>query len=141
MKVKDMREFLTDKVDVVPRKNEDVIAMYDEKMGDTTGLEMAVSKESNIEQTGEEYTYVGYGDTPPHMIKFMGIQMFVRGQSVRVTDERVLAKIGTNRSFVKGKADMEEVFKQDEVAAKRAEKQREEDVKTQIMVERANRKG
>ena len=136
-----MREFLADKVDVVPRKNEDVIALYNEKMGDTSGLEIAVAETKQVAQVGEEYTYVGSGDTPPHMIKFMGIQNFVRGQPVFVTDARVLAKIGTNRSFVKGKADMEEAFKQDELAAKRAEKQREEDTKIQIMVERANRKG
>lgn len=135
MQVKEMREFLTDKVDTVPRKNEDVITMYNEKCADDVPRET-----TKVAADGEEWTYVGFGDTPPHMVNFMGMQVFVRGQPVMVTDERVLAKID-NRCFVRGKANMEEAYASDELAAKRVQKQREEDVKTQIIVDRANRKG
>lgn len=137
MNTGEMREYLKDKVKTVPRSNKDVEALYNEMNGIVTEIVQpeTVAAEDNI------YTYIGYGDTPPHMIKFMDIQVFTRGQPTPVTDPRVLAKIGLNRSFVKGEADMDEVFKQDELAAKRAQKQREEDQKLQIMVERQNRKG
>lgn len=137
MNTGEMREYLKDKVKTVPRSNKDVEALY----LDLTGMTLSKNNETQPGAlTDNVYTYIGYGDTPPHMIKFMDIQVFTRGQPTPVTDPRVLAKIGLNRSFVKGEADMDEVFKQDELAAKRAQKQREEDQKLQIMVERQNRK-
>lgn len=134
MQVKQMREYLKDKVETVPRSNTDVELLY-RKMSGTEA-----SNEPNLPDAGDIYTYIGYGDTPPHTIKFMGIQHFIRGVATKVTDPRVLAKIGGNRSFVKGEADMDKVFAEDELWAKRVQKQREEDVKTQIAIERQNRK-
>ena len=144
MKTKDMREFLKDKVETVPRSNADVEKLYNEMNGITVQTVEPVHVES-VEvkpteiSTGDEYTYVGYGDTPPHMINFMGLQVFMRGTPVKVTDPRVLEKVKVNRSFVKGKADINKMHEQDELAAKRAQKQREEDLKMQIEVERQNR--
>lgn len=144
MNVKEMREYLKDKVATVPRSNKDVELLY-RKMNGLEVQEMVqdVPREAiepKAVSTGEEWTYVGWGDTPPHMIKFMGIQNFIRGTPVKVTDPRVLEKIKDNRSFVKGAVDMDKIFEQDELAAKKAQKQREEDQKIQIMVERENRK-
>lgn len=139
MQVKEMREILKTQVESIPRSNIDVVKLYNKLNDADHPVPEQPVQEQSVER-GEEYTYIGSGDTPPHMIKYMSIQTFVRGNPVRVTDPRVLAKIATNRSFVKGKADMEKVFEQDEIAAKRAQKQREEDLKTQIAVERQNRR-
>ncbi len=99
----------------------------------------AVVNPKEIELAGEIYTYVGSGDTPPHMTNFMSMQKFVRGQAVRVTNPIVLGKISHHRDFVKGEVDPESMFAKDEVAAKKVQNQRDEDVKTQIAMDRQNK--
>lgn len=133
MEIKDMREVLKDVVDVVPRKNDDVEKLYNEKFSDS-------SKTSNVvELTKNIYTYVGKGPTPPPVIKYLGIQSFTRGVATEVTDPRVLAEIDGNASFVKGSVDPDVLIENDEKANARVQFLREEDVKIQIAVERANR--
>lgn len=123
MDVKDMREKLADVVEVVPRSNEDVEALFLEK----------------FPEAKDTYTYIGQGDTPPNIIKFMGIQVFSRGKATQVSDPRVLKKISNNPCFIKGEVSSEELYENDEVARKRVDKQREEDVKVQIEVDRQNK--
>ena len=149
MEVKEMRTALKEVVETVPRSNLAVIELYNKKFGenetpcdvigapDTT---VKLKPEPNqVARVGNEYTYIGFGDEPPPVIKFMGLQVFTRGIPTMVTNAEVLAKIGTNRSFVKGKVDGERIVEQDELAKKRCEKIREEDTKIQIMSERKNR--
>lgn len=90
---------------------------------------------------GEVYTYVGFGDTPPHMIKFMGLQNFIRGQATTVTRIDVLEKIKNHKCFVKGEVDPDVLFGNDKVAAAKAQFRRDEDMKLQIVMDRKNRKG
>jgi len=137
MDIKKMREELESVVDTVPRKNDDVVKLYNEKFSDDEKAENVVS----IIEKDNQYTYIGAGDTPPHMICFMGIQNFVRGELTTVTDHDVLAKIAGNQCFVKGVYDMDEAFEADKEAKKKVELQQEEDVKTQIYMDRENRKG
>lgn len=135
MEVKQMREQLKDVVDTVPRSNDAVAAMYKEKV-----LGEAPEKPLTIVPSENEYTYVGSGETPPHMIKFMGIQVFSRGQLTKVTNPEVLAKIKNNQSFVKGAVSQDDLYDADMKAKEKADLQREEDVKTQIHFDRQNSK-
>ena len=143
MNIKEKREFLKDRVTTVPRSNADVEKLYNEMIEPAQTVEPMTVEPVEVKpadvSASDEYTYVGYGDTPPHMINFMGLQVFMRGTPVKVTNPRVLEKVKVNRSFVKGKADINKMHEQDELAAKRAQKQREEDLKMQIEVERQNR--
>lgn len=148
MDVKKMREELATVVDTVPRKNEDVIAMYNEKFK-TIDSHDEISNAADVslgnviamqKPSDNTYTYVGAGEEPPHQIKFMDIQVFTRGQATEVTNPAVLAKIKTNRSFVKGSVDADTMYEADQKAKKEADLQREEDVKVQIEAEREQRK-
>lgn len=56
-------------------------------------------------EKAETYTYVGAGTDIPDVIKFMGLQEFVRGEETAVTNPRVLEKIKDHPCFVKGAAD------------------------------------
>lgn len=132
MNVKDMREALKDVVDTVPRSNNDVVKLYNEKFQEV--------EVSNVTQLVKNiYTYIGQGPTPPPVIKYMGIQSFTRGVATEVTDPRILEKIDGNASFVKGSVDPDVLIENDEKANKMVELLKEEDLKTQIMAERANR--
>ena len=137
MKVKEMRQVLKNHVDVVTRSNKDVEALYNKIVHYHVGEVMPAA----LPDAGETWTYLGAGVTPPHTIKYMGIQHFIRGVPTIVTDPRVLERIGGNRSFAKGEVDMEQYFDQDELAAKRAQEILDEGLKLQIMIERENRKG
>lgn len=75
-------------------------------------------------QDAEIFTYIGVGDEPPRKINFMGMQEFVRGKATEVTDQRILAKIRTNASFIEGEVEMELLHERDEKATKKAEEQR-----------------
>ena len=134
MNTKEMREFLKDKVKTVPRSNADVEKLYNEMTAHSSESIEIVPRE-----TGEEYTYIGAGPTPPHVIKFMGLQTFVRGQPTKVTDSRVLAKMPGNKCFVKGRIDPEKLTEQDELAAKIEQNIRHEELKIQIEMDRINR--
>jgi len=47
-----------------------------------------------------KYQYIGYGDTPPESIKFMGLVRFrLNGPYVDVLDQKVLDKLKTHRCF------------------------------------------
>lgn len=137
MDIKKMRDELKGIVDTVPRKNEDVVKLYNEKFSGDEKAENVVS----IIAKDNEYTYIGAGDEPPHMIDFMGLQKFIRGELTEVTNPLVLSKISGNKCFVKGAYDKEKLFANDKEAKKEADLQREEDTKTQIYFERQNRKG
>lgn len=142
MDTKEMREKLADVVDTVPRSNEDMQALYAEKFGDVvveSDDTVVESKPLSIVKKDNIYTYIGAGETPPNIIKFMGIQVFSRGQATEVTDKRILAKIAGNASFVKGEVEAETLYDNDEKAKAKADAQREEDVKIQIEVERQNK--
>lgn len=153
MQVKAMREYLKDKVETVPRSNADVEKMFNHMTNPIQPIDEQKSLNELVDEkfprkeptpaveAGEIWTYVGFGVTPPHTTKYMGIQHFIRGVPTKVTDPRVLEKIGGNRSFAKGEVDMEYYFEQDEKFAKRAEEIRQEGVKMQIMIDRENRKG
>ena len=88
MEVKEMRSKLKDVVDVVPQKNVDVIKLYNEKFDANEVAEEVVQLVKLVKDN--VYTYVGAGDEPPGMIKFMGIQVFMRGQSLPpATSEKI----------------------------------------------------
>jgi hypothetical protein len=148
MEVKEMREILKPMVETVPRKNEDVIKLYNEKFPNEISIHSEVNDPTSFEAkqplklvpSDNEYTYIGAGDTPPHMIKFMGLQVFTRGQLTKVTNPIVLEKIKDNRCFVKGAVSQEVLYENDEKAAAEAKRQRESDQELQILVERENRK-
>ena len=152
MQIKEMRQYLKNKVDKVPRSNADVELLYNKlqpigsrELADRAMIndedEYCAPDESYMEPAGEVWTYIGGGVSPPHTTKYMGIQHFIRGVPTRVTDPRVLEKIGSNRCFAKGEVDMDYYFEQEELEAKRLEGIREEGLKMQIMIERENRKG
>jgi len=134
MQIKEMRQYLKNKVDKVPRSNADVELLYN-KLTSVT-----LPEASDMKPAGEIWTYIGGGVSPPHTTKYMGIQNFIRGVPTRVTDPRVLEKIGSNRCFAKGEVDMDYYFEQEEIEAKRLEEIRDEGLKLQIMIERENRK-
>lgn len=152
MNTKEMRQALRDAGHHVPRSNEETIDAYNKAFGDdstqygesTMEPVQAVQDQINIAKTNvvklassNIWTYIGSGDTPPHLINFMGMQKFIRGQPVEVTNQTVIDKLKNNPCFVKGKVDQELLFKRDEEARERAEKQRFEDLKLQIETERA----
>jgi len=129
MEPKAMREALKAANITCPVSNKDVIEAYNKAFN----KEVVTLASSNI------YTYIGQGDEPPHMINFMGRQQFIRGTPTEVTDMGVINKIRTNPCFVAGKVDQSELFARDEAAKKQVEKQRMEDLKLQIEMERVNR--
>ena len=134
MQIKEKRQYLKGKVDKVPRSNADVELLYN-KLTSVT-----LPEASDMKPAGEIWTYIGGGVSPPHTTKYMGIQNFIRGVPTRVTDPRVLEKIGSNRCFAKGEVDMDYYFEQEEIEAKRLQEIRDEGLKLQIMIERENRK-
>jgi len=144
MEVKQMREVLKDAgVNPVPRSNKDVIALYNQKFSQTDiedVVEKTEEKVVSIESTGRTFTYIGSGDEPPHLINFMGMQKFVRGQATKVSNPLVLAKISNNSAFVSGKIDSDLMFTRDEAEKKKANDQREKDRVMNERCELANKK-
>lgn len=130
MKTVEMRKFLREKNIHVPRNNADVVEAYNKAFGEDKKEQPIVKiASSNI------YTYIGSGDEPPHMINFMGMQKFVRGIPVEVSPE-VAKKIKNNRSFVKGKYDMELAFENDQNEKEKADKRRELDRQIDLAAKR-----
>jgi len=113
MNTKDMRAALKDVVEVVPRNNEDVVALFKEKFPEVI-VEDAVEKAVVEEVEEEVWTYVGSGHEPPQVTNFMGRQVFMRGHPVKVTDTLVLMKIKNNACFVKGTIKGEKLIEQDQ---------------------------
>lgn len=157
MEIKKMRQVLRDAEQPVPRSNADVMPAYYDYLNSLKG-EDAEPQESNVIEGSAHvdaevpavspvvklvadniYTYIGSGDEPPHMINFMGLQKFIRGQAVEVTNPVVIGKIGSHRCFVKGKIDQEKLFENDEKEKIRADEQRKTDQQTQAMIDRVNK--
>jgi hypothetical protein len=113
MNTKDMRAALKDVVEVVPRNNEDVVALFKEKFPEVI-VEDAVEKAVVEEVEEEVWTYVGSGHEPPQVTNFMGRQVFMRGHPVKVTDPLVLMKIKNHGCFVKGTIKGEKLIEQDQ---------------------------
>ena len=113
MNTKDMRAALKDVVEVVPRNNEDVVALFKEKFPEVI-IEDAVEKAVVEEVEEEVWTYVGSGHEPPQVTNFMGRQVFMRGHPVKVTDPLVLMKIKNHGCFVKGTIKGEKLIEQDQ---------------------------
>lgn len=136
MNTKDMRAALKDVVEVVPRNNEDVVALFKEKFPEVViedAVEKAVVEDQStgivilksmvadyhdrtiVEEVEEEvWTYVGSGHEPPQVTNFMGRQVFMRGHPVKVTDPLVLMKIKNHGCFVKGTIKGEKLIEQDQ---------------------------
>lgn len=78
-------------------------------------------------------TYVGFGDTPPAFINFMGRKEFRRGEAVEIEDtpenKFLLKKIRGNKSFTEGKIDPKVMQDNDKKAAESAKKQKMEDAR------------
>ena len=150
MEHKVMRSILREAGIHVPRSNEDLEAAYKAyvektyKQGPHTAEKVAGEALNKAEDkviklvSTNIWTYVGAGETPPHMIDFMGLEKFIRGQAKEVTNKEVLEKIKIHPCFVKGTVDQDTLFNMDEEARKKADEQRFEDLKTQIEVERKN---
>ena len=139
MEIKQIREELKALMDTVPRSNKDVIAAYKKFFpdADLSELEGEAPVVKLVQEEKEIWTYVGFGATPPPVIKFMGIQTFMRGTPTEVTDPRILAKIKGNKSFIKGEVNPDQLIAQDEAAAELvAEKQRRNAI---IQMEEARR--
>lgn len=75
------------------------------------------------------FTYVGGGESSPQVINFMGRQKFVRGRAEEVTDEKLLAKIVNNPSFVRGEVEPEDLQELEDSGIAVANKNREVDKK------------
>lgn len=156
MKTAEMRKVLKDAGQKVPRNNPDVEKAYQEwKISsaivvdtDETTRDVVIEgldidgkpiKETIKLVSSNVYTYVGMGDEPPHKIKFMGVQWFTRGLPTEV-DQSILEKVSKHACFRKGKVNMDEFYEKDVEEKKKADRQREEDLKLQIEIERVNRK-
>lgn len=137
MKTKDMREALKANGHHVPRSNDDVIKLYNEIFMDAEQKEN--DKEVPLVLGDNIFTYVGAGDEPPHMINFMGRQVFVRGKPTEVTDLELLLKVRGHKCFVEGDADVEKMHENDVKEAERANQTRLHDQQMQAAAERQNR--
>lgn len=150
MKTVEMRKILKEAGQKVPRNNPDVEKAYDVFTGKATTVGAVAGKVFNeaFEKDAQKsivklvssniYTYVGMGDEPPHKIKFMDTQWFTRGLPVEVKTE-ILEKVSKHPCFRKGEVNMDEFYDIDEIEKKKADKQREEDLKLQIEAERSVR--
>lgn len=77
---------------------------------------------------GRYFTYIGGGESSPHVINFMGKQKFVRGQLTEVTDPVVLAKLdGGVSTIIEGEVDAEILHKIDSDAKEAADAIRSSD--------------
>lgn len=133
MEIKEMREKLRDVVETVPRSNDAVVALYNEKFPEDAQEVTEVVKPVKSENV---YTYIGSGHEPPSVIKFMGIQSFIRGKSTVVTNPVVLEKIKNHPCFVKGEVEADELVERDSKEDKRVEEQRQKDIQTQQIARR-----
>lgn len=96
-------------------------------------------EEAEVVNEENVFTYVGQGEDPPRVINFMGMQKFVRGVPVEVTNPMVLNKIAINPSFVQGEVDQEVLHEQDQKAAEEAEDQRVKDRALNAAVKKKHR--
>jgi hypothetical protein len=135
MNTKEMRSKLRKDGIKPPQKNEVMIELYNKTYGETE-VEATVT---NLPMTNQ-YTYIGSGATPPQLINFMGMQVFMRGELTTVTNPTVLNKIQGNPCFVQGEYPKEKLLENDKEALKREQKIKEEHTKMEIEIQRRNRK-
>ena len=140
-----MRQELREAGKHVPRSNKDTEEAYSKMTcGEVLAIPPIKSKEECSTETvvklvsSNIYTYVGAGDTPPHMINFMGMQNFIRGQATEVTNQTVLDKIKTNPCFKKGKVNMDELFEKDKIEKNKAEEQNKKNQILELEMKRKN---
>lgn len=148
MEAKEMRKALKEAGITCPVSNKDVEIAYSKNFKPKEAVTDAVLNESYAAETGttspaklvprETYTYIGTGANPPHLVNFMGMQNFVRGQETEVTNEKVLAKIKNSPCFVKGACDQDQMFIDDAIAKKLAEAQFNKDRVINDIVNRRN---
>lgn len=146
MNTKEMRAKLREAGKRVPRSNEELIEVFNEAFGsDNTQFGLPEKKPEETTApvlklaSNNVFTYIGAGDTPPHMIDFMGLQKFIRGQATPVDNPVVIQKILNHPCFVRGEVDKDVMFENDEAEKKKAEIQRDKDTALQIEIDRINR--
>lgn len=144
MEPKEMRVKLKEAGVTCPVSNADVVKKFNEAFSPNIMVgpppqDMEVIAPVVKLVSSNIYTYIGSGDEPPHMINFMGLQNFVRGTAIEVTNPDVIAKIQNNPSFVKGEYDSDLMFESDEKEKKRAGEQRKSDAKIEALMVKANR--
>lgn len=133
MNTKKMRAKLKDAGLIPKRSNVEMTKQYKETFSKS-------KKVVSIVPPDNEYTYIGSGDEPPHMINFMGQQKFFRGDLTVVNNPDVLAKIRNHACFVKGSYDKDKLFDNDEEAKKGVEDQRLKDRQMQGAADRLQAK-
>lgn len=149
MNTKEMRQALREAGHHVPRSNKETIEAYNKAFPAAdkwSEEEVKVTEARNVESSktnvvklasSNVFTYIGAGDTPPHMIDFMGRQKFIRGMATPVEDPVVVKAISNHKCFVKGEVDKDVMFKSDEIERKKAEEQLKKDRILQAEIERA----
>ena len=83
------------------------LGITDEPEEDTESEDEDTDDEVEEVKGGKVFTYVGKGESSPQKINFMGLQEFVRGRPVTVTNPKLIAKLKGVPTFVQGKADAE----------------------------------
>lgn len=77
------------------------------------------------------YTYIGSGETPPQIIKFMDQIVFRRGEPVKIENNQnnafLIKKLENNKCFIKGEIKVEDLMIQDQKAKEVADAKRKAD--------------
>lgn len=143
MNTKKMREIIREANLTPPRANVDMVKFYKETFNQPKikTEDKPDKKVLSIVPADNEYTYIGSGSEPPHMINFMGMQKFFRGDLTIVSHPDVLAKIKNHPCFVKGAYDKQNLFDNDEKAKKKADDQWFKDAQIQKETDRKMRVG
>ena len=123
-----MREKLSSVVDKVPKSTADMTMLFIKTFGQEAMIEMCdnqTATEVTADAAVETVAYVGYGDEPPHMIDFLGVQRMVRGQKYPISEinPSALEKMQGHRCFVFGDFDSDDMFDRAQVARDEATKQ------------------
>ncbi len=140
MKVQNMRKKLKEVVETVPRSNDAVKALYKEKFPAKTSIDIE-KPTLKVVTVGNDYTYIGGGESAPAITNFMDKQVFRLGELTKVTDPEVLAKIKGNPTFRKGHVTTEEIFELNKASQGIADKHIQERIHIQAHVDRKNAKG
>lgn len=126
--------------------------MSDEKDIKSIPIPVAVPKAEKVDKALEApkvpkvktigYTYIGGGESPPMITKFMGKIDFMLGEVTEVPDTEenamILQKLEGNPTFVKGKVDKKVVIDLQLAAQDKADTQRKEDKQTNARANRRN---
>jgi len=95
---------------------------------------------SDVRAKGKTYTYIGSGAASPQKINFMGVQEFIRGTPVEVTDTAALKKLSKHPCFVEGSVKAEVLSERDEAALKAEAERRAVDARVQANATKQNSK-